>query len=47
MGSGRLIVRSAGALATVRLGGSVVAKQLESRRGEQESVNANARELTY
>src|SRR5258706_4076594 len=31
----RFIVRSAGALATVGLGGSVVAKELESRHGEQ------------
>lgn len=30
--------RSAGALATVGLGGSEVAKQLESRHGEQASV---------
>ena len=35
----RFIVRSVGALATVGLGGSVVAKQLESRHGEQASVN--------
>jgi hypothetical protein len=39
----RFIVRSAGALATVGLGTSVVVKQLESRIGEQ-SVNASARE---
>jgi hypothetical protein len=35
MDSRRLIVRSAGALATVRLGGSLVAKQLESRQGSK------------
>ena len=42
----RFIVRIAGALATVGLGGSVVAKQLESRHGKQESVNPSAGELT-
>jgi hypothetical protein len=35
----RFIVRSAGALATVGLGGSEVAKKLESRHGEQANVN--------
>ena len=35
----RAIVRSAGALATAGLGESLVAKQLESRHGEQASVN--------
>jgi hypothetical protein len=40
----RFIVRSAGALATVGLGGSAVAKQLESRDGEQASVNPIAGE---
>jgi hypothetical protein len=40
----RFIVRSAGALATVGLGGSEVAKQLESRHGEKASVNPNAGE---
>jgi hypothetical protein len=39
----RFIVRSAGALATVGLGG-VVAKHLESRHGEQASVNPSAGE---
>ena len=39
----RFIVRSAGALATVGLGG-VVAKHLESRHGEQASVNPSAAE---
>jgi hypothetical protein len=39
----RFIVRSAGALATVGLGG-VVAKHLESRHGEQASVNPIAGE---
>jgi hypothetical protein len=38
----RFIVQSAGALATVGLGGSEVAKQLESRHGEQASVNPSA-----
>jgi hypothetical protein len=38
----RFIVRSAGALATVGLGGSVVVKKLESRHGEQASVNPSA-----
>jgi hypothetical protein len=36
------IVQSAGALATVGLGGSLVAKQLESRDVEQASVNPTA-----
>src|SRR5258707_333750 len=40
----RFIVRSAGALATVGLGGSVVARQLDSRHGEQASVNPSAGE---
>jgi hypothetical protein len=40
----RFIVRSAGALATVGLGGTVVAKQLESRHGEQASINPSAGE---
>jgi hypothetical protein len=40
----RFIVRSAGALATVGLGGSVVAKKLESRPGEQASVDPGAGE---
>jgi hypothetical protein len=40
----RFIVRSAGALATVGLGGSVVAKELESRHGEQASINPSAGE---
>src|SRR6266403_1800174 len=39
----RFIVRSAGALATVGLGG-VVAKHLESRHGEQANVNPSAPE---
>ncbi|HEY6850986.1 MAG TPA: hypothetical protein VI320_32850, partial [Terracidiphilus sp.] len=39
----RFIVRSAEALATVGLGG-VVAKHLESRQGEQASVNPIAGE---
>ena len=39
----RFIVRSAGALATVGLGGSVVAKQMESLQ-EQASVNPSAGE---
>ena len=44
----RFIVRSAGALATVGLGGSVVAKQLESRHGSKQvstRVPQNARWL--
>jgi hypothetical protein len=40
----RFIVRSAEALAAVGLGGSEVAKQLESRHGEQASVNPIAGE---
>jgi hypothetical protein len=36
------IVRSANALATVGLGGSLVAKKLEGRQGEEASVNAGA-----
>jgi hypothetical protein len=40
----KFIVRSAGALATVGLGGTVVAKQLESRHGEQASINPSAGE---
>ena len=40
----RFIARSVGALATAGLGGSVVAKQLESRHGEQASVNPSAGE---
>src|SRR5882757_1140473 len=40
----KFIVRSAGALATVGLGGSVVAKELESRHGEQASINPSAGE---
>lgn len=40
----RFVVRSARALATVGLGGSSVAKKLESRHGEQASVNPGARE---
>ena len=40
----RFIVRSAGALATVGLGGSVVAKQQESRHDEQASINPSAGE---
>src|SRR5258708_13363981 len=37
-------VRSAEAVATVGLGGTVVAKQLESRHGEQASMNPSAGE---
>ena len=38
------IVRGAGALATVGLGGSLVAKKLETSHGEQASVNPSAGE---
>ena len=38
----RFIVRSAEALATVGLGGSVAAKKLERQHGEQASVNPSA-----
>jgi hypothetical protein len=40
----RFIVRSAEALATIGLGGSEVAKRLESQHGEQASVNSIAGE---